>query len=148
MGKIYQPEVAAKAILYAAEHPRREIYVGITTVEAIVGNKIAPAVGDKYLANNAFKGQQTDEPADHNRPFNLWEPVSGDHGAHGRFDEEAHRNSTELWISMHKGLLAALGAAAAVATGVVVAAIKSKEENRKLPLEKLTVEETMVFLTD
>lgn len=102
MGKIYQPEVAAKAIVYAAENDRREVYVGYPTVQAIVGDKIAPEVGDWVLAKTGIKGQQTDIPEDPNRPNNLWEPIPGDHGAHGTFDAEATYHSPQLWLSMHK----------------------------------------------
>ncbi len=102
MGKIYQPEVAAKAIVYAAENDRREVYVGYPTVQAIVGDKIAPELGDWYLAKTGFDGQQTDIPEDPNRPHNLWEPLPGDHGAHGTFDAESTYSSPQLWLSMHK----------------------------------------------
>ena len=102
MGKIYQPEVAADAILFAAEHDRREIYVGYPTVQAIVGNKLSPELGDYVLAKNGYKGQQTDEPEDPNRKNNLWEPIPGDHGAHGTFDAEATYFSPELWLSKNK----------------------------------------------
>ena len=99
MGTIYQPEVAADAILYAAENSRREIFVGWSTVKAIVGNKIAPWYADRVLANSAFKGQQTEEPEDPNRQNNLWEPIPGDHGAHGRFGDQSKDSSTELMLS-------------------------------------------------
>ena len=102
MGKIYQPEVAADAILFAAEHDRREIYVGYPTVQAIVGDKIAPELGDYVLAKTGFKGQQTDEPEDPNRKHNLWEPIPGDHGAHGNFEAEATDSSPQLWLSKNK----------------------------------------------
>src|SRR5947199_719952 len=84
---IYQPEVGAEAILFAAHNDRREMYVGYPTVEAIVGDKIAPGFADKYLAKNGYDSQQTDEPVEPDDPDNLWEPVPGDHGAHGRFDD-------------------------------------------------------------
>ena len=80
---IFQPEVAADAIVWAAHHPRRELKVGLPTVEAIVGNYVAPGFLDWYLARTGFDSQMTDEPADPDRPHNLWEPVPGDHGAHG-----------------------------------------------------------------
>lgn len=102
MGKIYQPEVAADAILFAAEHDRREIYVGYPTVQAIVGNKIAPELGDYVLAKTGYEGQQTNEPEDPNRKHNLWEPIPGDHGAHGNFDAQATDFSAELWFSKNR----------------------------------------------
>lgn len=105
---IYQPEVAARAIVYASEHPRREIYVGLPTVEAIVGNKIAPAALDHYLARNCYAAQQTSEPEEPNRPNNLWEPVDAerDHGTHGTFDERARAWSPQLWTDLHRGWIA------------------------------------------
>jgi short-subunit dehydrogenase len=102
MGRIYQPEVAAEAIVFAAEHDRREIYVGYPTVQAIVGDKIAPELGDYVLSKTAFEGQQTDQPEDPNRKNNLWEPIPGDHGAHGTFEKEATYYSPEFWISKNK----------------------------------------------
>ncbi len=110
---IFQPEVAARAIVYASHNSRREIFVGLPAVEAIIGNKIAPGLLDHYLAANGFKSQQTDEPEDPNRPHNLWEPVDQDvdHGAHGRFDDRASKSSLQLWTDMHRGWVA-LGALA------------------------------------
>lgn len=102
MGTIYQPEIAAEAILYAAENRRRELFVGWPTLQAVIGNKLAPAFADHVLARNGYEGQQTDEPEDPNRQNNLWEPLPGDHGAHGRFDEKAKTFSPQLWISMHR----------------------------------------------
>ena len=102
MGKIYQPEVAAKVIVYAAEHERREYRVGYPTLQAIIGNKIAPWFADYVLANNAIEGQQTDVPEDPNRKHNLWEPIPGDHGAHGTFDDQATYSSPQVWLSLHR----------------------------------------------
>lgn len=102
MGKIYQPEVAARAMVYAAENERREVYVGYPTVQAIVGDKLAPELGDWVLAKTGFEGQQTNIPEDPHRPNNLWAPIPGDHGAHGDFDAEATDTSPQLWMSMHK----------------------------------------------
>src|SRR5215831_9454399 len=94
---IFQPEVAARAIVYAADHPRRrEYYVGWSTVKAIVGNKLVPSFGDRYLARDGYDSQQHDGPEDPNRPNNLWEPVAGDHGAHGTFDDLAKSYSPKL----------------------------------------------------
>jgi NAD(P)-dependent dehydrogenase (short-subunit alcohol dehydrogenase family) len=106
---IYQPEVAARAIYYAAHHNRRELFVGMPTVEAIVGNKVAPGLVDRYLARTGYDSQQTDEPADPDRPNNLWEPVPGDHGAHGVFDDRSSGHSLQLWADTHRGLLAMAG---------------------------------------
>lgn len=100
---IYEPEVAADAIVYAASHNRRQIFVGRSTVVAIVGNKIAPWFADWYLAKTGYKSQQTDQPENPNRADNLWEPVPGDPGAHGRFDaRNPQKHSLQLWASEHR----------------------------------------------
>ena len=112
---IFQPEVGAKAIYYAAHHHRREIYVGWPTVEAIVGNKIAPQVLDHYLGRTGYASQQTSEPENPDRADNLWKPLAGDHGAHGVFDTRAQRKSFEVWVDLNRfwlGIGAALGAGA------------------------------------
>ena len=113
---IFQPEVAAEAILWAARHDRREVYVGMSTVGAIVGDKIAPGLLDHYLANKGYETQQTDEPDDPNRPHNLWDPVRGKHGVHGRFDDRASDHSLQLWVTTHRGWLTLAGAAAVLGT--------------------------------
>ena len=109
---IYQPEVAARAIYYAAHHPeRREYYAAWSVVEAIVGNKLAPSFADHYLARVGYGAQQHDGLEDPDRPNNLWQPVPGDHGAHGAFDQRARNTSAELWAESHALLtaIAALG---------------------------------------
>src|SRR5579871_5133067 len=114
---IYEPEVAADAIVWAASHRRREMSVGIPTVEAIWGNKIASPLLDRYLALTGYDSQQTDEPADPRRPDNLWQPLPGDHGAHGRFAARSRDKSVQTWINERLPALAALvvaGVAAAV----------------------------------
>lgn len=105
MGKIYQPEVAAEAILYAAENTPREIKVGVSTIKTIIGNKIAPWYADRVLAKSGIEGQQTNEPEDSNRPNNLWKPIPGDHGAHGAFNDQALVSSTVLRLRMHGKLI-------------------------------------------
>ncbi len=112
---IYQPEVAARAIVWAARHRRRELYVGFPTVKAILGNKFAAGWLDRYLGRTGYESQQTDEPADPTRPDNLWEPLPGDHGAHGRFDDCARPMSPQLRINTHRGWIAAAAGALAVA---------------------------------
>jgi hypothetical protein len=113
---IFQPEVAARAIYYAAHHPeRREYYVGFSTVKAIFGNKLVPSFADHYLARNGYESQQYDGPEDPNRPNNLWEPLPGDHGAHGRFDDRAQSRSYEFWAESHTTLLGTILAAAGLA---------------------------------
>jgi NAD(P)-dependent dehydrogenase (short-subunit alcohol dehydrogenase family) len=116
---IFQPEVAAEAIYFAAHHPRREFYVGMPSVAAIMGNKLAPSLLDKYLANTGYESQQYDGPADPDRPNNLWQPVSGDHGAHGSFDARATECSPQLWTSEHRVLIG-IGVAALAISGLIV----------------------------
>ncbi len=110
---IFQPEIAADAILFAARSNRREIYVGFPTVKAIVGNKIAPALLDHYLGATGYDGQQTEEPVSANRRDNLWRPVDDerDHGAHGNFDGRAKDCSLQFRVNKYRGqmALAALG---------------------------------------
>ncbi len=115
---IFQPEVAARAIYFAAHHDRRELWVGWPTVEAIAGNKVAPGLLDRYLARTGYESQQTDQPADPDRPDNLWQPLAGDHGAHGDFDARAAAASRQFWATTHRGWLAA-GAAAVAAIAVL-----------------------------
>jgi len=105
MGKVYAPEVAARAIVFAASHNRREILVGFPSYKAIIGNKIAPWYADWVLARNAYDGQQTNEPADPNRKNNVWEPVHEDRGAYGDFGSISVNRSLTLWASMNRGVL-------------------------------------------
>jgi short-subunit dehydrogenase len=125
MGKVYQPEVAAKAIMYAAAHNRREIYVGYPTFKAIYGNKIAAWYADRVLAKTGFKGQQTDQPESPDRENNVWEPVHEDRGAHGGFAPIAHNKSLTLWVSLHRNLVRAI---AGVAAAGLVIALQSKRK--------------------
>ena len=113
VGRIYQPEVGAEAVLYAAHHRRPELYVGYPAVKAIMGNRIAPRLLDRYLARTGFDSQQAREPEDPDRPDNLWEPVPGPYAAHGRFDSDAYRNSLQLTAAEHRRGLALVGLAAA-----------------------------------
>jgi hypothetical protein len=108
---IFQPEVAAEAIFWAAHDDRREVYVGWSAVRAIVGNKLAPGLADRYLARYGYEAQQTDEPAQTDRRHNLWEPVAGDHGAHGTFNARSRTWSSQLWATKNRGWLISAGAA-------------------------------------
>jgi hypothetical protein len=105
MGKVYQPEVAAEAIVFAAMHNRREILVGFPTYKAIVGNKIAPWFADWVLSRQGIKGQQTEERAEPYTKHNLWYPVGEDRGAYGDFKEVAANRSLTLWLSMNRGMV-------------------------------------------
>lgn len=119
MGKVYQPEVAARAIVFAAAHNRRNIMVGFPTYKAVIGNKIAPWYADWVLARTGFDGQQTDVPADPNRPNNVWEPVPGDQGTYGEFKDIATNKSFTLWATMNRGLVRTV--AGILMAGVVLA---------------------------
>src|SRR5436190_13323494 len=114
---IYQPEVAARAIAHAAEHPRREMWVGLPTVYTIVGEKFASGFMDRYLGKTNIKAQEAAQPIDPaRREDNLFEPPPGDPGAHGAFDDKAHGRSPQLWLATNKRPLAA-AACAALAAG-------------------------------
>ena len=122
---IYQPEVAAAAIVYAADHPRRrEYWVGASTAATLLGNAVAPGILDRYLARTGIGSQQTGEPHDPRSPGNLWHPADGsdghDYGAHGEFDAKAKSRSWQVWASQHHAALGVAGVlgAAAVAIGL------------------------------
>ena len=125
---IYQPEVAARGIVYAADHPQRKQYwVGGTTAATVLASKIAPGLLDRYLARTGYSSQQTSQPAGPGRPDNLDAPVDDqpgtDHGAHGAFDDRSHGRSVQQWLSEHERFAAgAAGAAAAAATVVALSA--------------------------
>ncbi|MDN5749976.1 MAG: SDR family oxidoreductase [Pseudonocardia sp.] len=123
---IYQPEVAARAVLHAADHPRRrEYWVGGSTVGTLIANKFAPGLLDRNLARTGFSAQQTGEPHDPDQPVNLWEPADGpggrDFGAHGVFDDKSTGRSYQLWASQHHGLLGALAGGAAALLALTAA---------------------------
>ena len=122
---IFEPEVPARAIFFAATHRRREIWVGFPTVKAILANRIAPSLIDKYLASAGYTGQLSDEALPPDAPANLFKPVPGDYGAHGRFDSRSRTGSWEMFTDRHK---MAFWAAAGVglATGVHLLAKKLK----------------------
>jgi NAD(P)-dependent dehydrogenase (short-subunit alcohol dehydrogenase family) len=117
MGKVFQPELAARAIMFAADTGRREVFVTGSTVKAILANRLAAGLLDRYLAKVGFEGQQSTEPAEPDRPHNLWQPLPGDHGAHGRFGDRAKSSSWQLWATMHRWPLALLTAGAVVTAG-------------------------------
>jgi NAD(P)-dependent dehydrogenase (short-subunit alcohol dehydrogenase family) len=123
---IYQPEVAARAIVFAADHPKRkQSWVGASTAATIVGQRLAPALLDRYLARTGFGSQQTDQPADPARAGNLWTPRDDhdgdDHGAHGIFDAQARSRSPQQWLTQH-AVPVSVAAAAGVAAGSAVLA--------------------------
>jgi short-subunit dehydrogenase len=125
---IYQPEVAARAIYYAAEHGPRELEVGYPTLEAILGEKLIPGLLDSYLANSCYEAQQTNQPADETRADNLWRYVPGDHGAHGTFNESSRKRSPQLWMATHKPLLATI-CSAVLAAGFLLVKNRSRHSS-------------------
>jgi hypothetical protein len=128
MGKIYQPEVAAKAIYYAAHHHRRTIYVGSATAQTIIGNMLFPGLLDNVLAKNGYQGQQTAEDELAGRPDNLWEPVAEDRGSHGSFDHIAKDSSMELEATTNRGATAAVALAAGLLTAGLMYWMKNGED--------------------
>jgi NAD(P)-dependent dehydrogenase (short-subunit alcohol dehydrogenase family) len=118
---IFQPEVAARAVMYAANHDRREIYVGMPTVKAIVAGKFLPGLADRYLAKHGYEAQMSNQPHNPARPDNLFDPVRGDFGARGVFDGQAKPRSIEAMLSYNRtkiamGLAFVLGV---IASGLV-----------------------------
>jgi NAD(P)-dependent dehydrogenase (short-subunit alcohol dehydrogenase family) len=126
---IYQPEVAAEAVAWAADHDRDSLSVGTPTVKAILGNRLVPRYLDRRLARTAWDGQFTDRRIDEERADNLWEPVDDgtDHGAHGRFDDRAKDRSYQLWVTTNRRWLALLGALFALLTGATLLGERSEE---------------------
>jgi NAD(P)-dependent dehydrogenase (short-subunit alcohol dehydrogenase family) len=132
---IYQPEVAGRAVRFAADHPgRKQYWVGASTVATLLGNRLAAGVLDRYLARTGYDSQQTGEPVPEDRPHNLWEPLDGegaaarDFGAHGAFDDRSHPRSAQLWLSKHAR--AAWTSAAATALGAATAAVAVRGKRR------------------
>ncbi len=111
---VYQPEIPAKAIVWASGRKRREIWVGGSTVATIVGNRLAPKAADFYLSRTNVKGQQTDESLSPERQDYLFEAIDEDRGAHGPFDDEAKGRSLQLKATTHRGLIGAALAAGAI----------------------------------
>ena len=115
---IYQPEVGAEAIVWAAHHRRREVDVGFPTVLALAGQKLAPGIADRYLAATGYESQQAEDAVLPDRADNLFTPVPGNYGAHGRFSAEARRSSAQFWVNRNLSLLG-LAAGAATAFGLI-----------------------------
>jgi len=125
---IFQPEVAARAVVWAARHRRREVNVGLPTVVAIQGQKIAPGLADRHLAKTGYESQQTDEPAPPDRRDNLFAPLPGGYGAHGGFDERAKEHSVQFWLNRHRSLVALIGGGL---TGLAVGALNRRSSWRR-----------------
>src|SRR5690349_112696 len=128
---IFEPEVAARAIVYAADHPRRrEYWVGGSTAATLAANAIAPGLLDRYLAKTGFSSQQTDDPKPSDQPSNLWKPADGpggkDFGAHGIFDDKSSSRSLQLWASQHHGIVAGVASGLAASLGAAAKRLLSK----------------------
>jgi NAD(P)-dependent dehydrogenase (short-subunit alcohol dehydrogenase family) len=121
---IFQPEVAAEAIYFAAHHPRREFYVAWSSAKAIITNKIAPGLLDHFLARTGYDSQQYDGAEDQNRAHNLWKPMPGDHGTHGAFDVAAKKWSALFWMSQHRVWVRLVLTAFVIAVAIMLLAVK------------------------
>lgn len=106
---IFQPEVAARGIVWLSKHPKRELWIGGSTILAILAEKFATGLADWLLSHTGYSSQQTNEPDPHDHPANLWKPVPGDAGTHGRFDERSKSFSLTLWLNTHREILFGLG---------------------------------------
>ena len=124
---IFQPEVAADAIFHAAHRPRKEFWVGWPTAKAILAERVAPKIGDRYLAKTGFQSQQTEPALAQDRPGNLFEPPPGDPGAHGDFDEQAKSRSWLWWANANRERV---GLATGAAGALVAAAVLSARNGR------------------
>jgi NAD(P)-dependent dehydrogenase (short-subunit alcohol dehydrogenase family) len=126
---IYQPEICAEVVRFAADHPGRKGYfVGASTVLTVLGNRIASGVLDRYLARTGYKAQQTDEPENPERPDNLYRPVPGVHGAHGTFDSRSHARSLQAWITMRRGIV--ISSLSGVGSALGVLGYRSRHQSR------------------
>lgn len=122
---VFQPEVPAEAIYYAAHHRRREMFVGWPTLKTVIGNRLVPGYVDRVLANTAYEGQQYNGLVEPDRQDNLWQPVPRDFGAHGDFDEGAKPSSWLLWADMHQKPIT-LGVSAIAIVGLLISKAISK----------------------
>ena len=117
---VFQPELAARAIVWASQQRRREVLVGFPALKTIWGNKLAPWFADWVLSRQGIEGQQSDEPLPTLHEDNLFAPVERDMGSHGRFDAEAKDDSLQFRLSQHRLALAAASLAVLILIGMVV----------------------------
>ena len=121
VGPIFEPEVPARAVYWAAHHQRREVFVGFPTVKAIYGQEILPGLADDYLGRTGFDSQQTHQPVAPDRPDNMFDTVPGPYGARGIFTGKAKSFSMQNWANLHRGIMAGIAAgAAALAVGLTM----------------------------
>src|SRR5205814_759335 len=121
---IDQTELAAEAIVWAATHRRREVWVGLPTVRTIIAQLIAPRIADRLAARLAYDSQMTDEPLPASRPDNLYAPLPGDRGAHGRFDAQARTHSVQWTLNTHRAMVTGAAIGAAILLGLMRARSK------------------------
>ncbi len=126
MGHIYEPEVAARAIVHNALHHERELYIGFPTLQTILGNKVVPRFLDYFLGKNGYKGQQTEEPENPNRDNNLYHPIPGDRGAHGNFEGESWGLSPNFWVNTEKVVISGIVALAATGAGLLIGRLRKR----------------------
>ncbi len=129
---IYQPEIPARAIWWAAHHPRREFFIGVMSVLSIWGNRFLPSLADLYLGKTGFDSQQYDGPADPERPDYLSKPVEVDFGAHGSFDDRAHSKSLQSWLTIRRGWVFATAGALAASLGLFLCSKRNKAHSEPL----------------
>jgi hypothetical protein len=110
---IYEPELAAEAIYWAAHERRREVFLGMSTAIVVEGNKLLPGLGDHYLGATGFDSQMTSEPVEPDRVDNLWQPIREDRGARGTFTDRACRHSLQFWAVKNRATLCMMGIAGA-----------------------------------
>ena len=117
---IFEPEVGARVVVHAAlaSNPRREYWVGASTVKAIVGQKFIPGLLDRYLGDSGYDSQQRDEPDSPDRPNNLWKPVENHRGAHGPFDSQSHKRSVEVQLDLNRNWI--VGALGVIGAGILL----------------------------
>ncbi|HEY1328652.1 MAG TPA: SDR family oxidoreductase [Casimicrobiaceae bacterium] len=112
---IFAPETGARAVVWAATHRRREVYVGLPSLQAIWATKLFPGLLDRLLARKGYAAQLTSEPAGASRPDNLWRPVPGNYAAHGRFGAREQRGRVQVWLTLHRaGVVAGAASLAAL----------------------------------
>ena len=128
VGPVFQPELVARTVVWASRRSRREVAIGWPALKAIWGAKLLPSVADWYLARIGYEAQMAEEAVTAERPDNLWHPVPGDAGAHGRFDAEARPDSTQLWLNRHR---AGIGI---TLLGIAVALAANRIRSRRLPI--------------
>ncbi len=132
MAPVFQPEVGAQAVYWAAHHRRRELHVGLSTVATIWGSRCLPGLMYRWLARSAVDGQQTEESEDPERADNLWQPIKGDMGARGRFGRESKRHSGQFWLATHRGQVGAIAGSLLLAGA---ATLYARRRPRRAPVQ-------------